>query len=1069
MTANPNQSVPPPAGDARDPVSPCPARQAQLYIVPARYALAEQPAKHPGLQPGVKTNSHPMALRVLRAGFLYLWAGQGPLKRYAVAKNGLLQPQPLDAGRELPPTGSLAGVALDKGEDAWLLHTERPLGEQARAKLAKPGGRRAHMRRVPMQDIACNLQAAHCVPLEKAESLIAELMPEVLDKNRAHEHKTNGKQHQEDARVLGEQVKNDPTPEKVSAYVWVMEWLRLGEQALQRHPGIEQPPGSWSAEAWDARRASMWLDKARLEAGPLYPVVVALDDDLGVLRDLNHEQEQLEARHERWTADNNLRLNMAGFIRSLISEEGGELANLLVYQYREHQLKITQAQGDQLLKTQRALQGLIDEETQVNVRERHRIGHAAADARIADIARRRELELQPVRAFIPANLQREVLDVVRDYCKDKVAQLKGDSAGAKVAEYIDLKRMNGWLEHEAPAHYKEVEARHKVLYADRQVFLPRHGRGTWFVDHFNAEDQAWLDELAQACLSAQCYRRQGAEQLSDHLRARDDGVFHLLFMAWNPPLEVALNSATRAGEVLTALSLDNLEASRAALAKVIGAKAMQALYRAINAAHGGWLASVNLASAALLNTEVGIKMTAHQIGVFVVARLKDDARLVKTFKNGVAHWRLLGDKAQALDKWMERTASGIARGLPARIVNSTAVQNSGGVLPLAILILNMVNLPSTEGIESPDERRKSEALSANLYTSAALVAVIQSWLIRGAGVEELGRGSNVAPTLTLFGGLIGLISFVAASKEFSALQRQMESAQIGVDPWLDIRRLAVAGQVAVYGAQAILGLSLTWMRITKRITTAQAVLRFRLGMGPINLLLMVPGSIHFIAWSLQRTPMQAFLASCCWSKGRAPGNASIPPAQQQAEVDALLKLLYQPRLSLQSRSHQVYGSAGDVIVEDAFYHLQIDLPGALPQHTTLDLTLSGEALPFQYRVGGSNREPSRDLGAQWLAHSRCSWIPSKEGQGLRLAGPLRPSQLQLALRLRYRLPLAALALASSAGQEAEYLGGANGVAFVAQADGDVIDLRPGESGPGLANARSHALTGDDYLQPRGRL
>ncbi len=67
------------------PVAACPARQAEVFIVPTRYALGEQPAEHACAQPGITSQSHPMALRRLRPGFLYLWHHEGPLRRYAVA------------------------------------------------------------------------------------------------------------------------------------------------------------------------------------------------------------------------------------------------------------------------------------------------------------------------------------------------------------------------------------------------------------------------------------------------------------------------------------------------------------------------------------------------------------------------------------------------------------------------------------------------------------------------------------------------------------------------------------------------------------------------------------------------------------------------------------------------------------------------------------------------------------------------------------------------------------------------------------------------------------------------
>ncbi|MDA8486938.1 hypothetical protein NNO07_28150, partial [Pseudomonas resinovorans] len=103
----------------------------------------------------------------------------------------------------------------------------------------------------------------------------------------------------------------------------------------------------------------------------------------------------------------------------------------------------------------------------------------------------------------------------------------------------------------------------------------------------------------------------------------------------------------------------------------------------------------------------------------------------------------------------------------------------------------------------------------------------------GKGIQELNLRGRVAPTLTLFGGFVGLLSLLAARSEFKALAAQLELAQGSVDPWLEIKRLAVTGQVAAYSAQAALGLGLTGMRLANRIDTPTALRRFRLGMGPI--------------------------------------------------------------------------------------------------------------------------------------------------------------------------------------------------------------------------------------------
>lgn len=59
-------------------------------------------------------------------------------------------------------------------------------------------------------------------------------------------------------------------------------------------------PGEWSAVQWAPFTVQHVLEGAHQQAQGLYAVLACLDDDLGVLRDINHEQEQVESRHEQW-------------------------------------------------------------------------------------------------------------------------------------------------------------------------------------------------------------------------------------------------------------------------------------------------------------------------------------------------------------------------------------------------------------------------------------------------------------------------------------------------------------------------------------------------------------------------------------------------------------------------------------------------------------------------------------------------------------------------------------------------------------------------------------------------
>ncbi len=456
--------------------------------------------------------------------------------------------------------------------------------------------------------------------------------------------------------------------------------------------------------------------------------------------------------------------------------------------------------------------------------------------------------------------------------------------------------------------------------------------------------------------------------------------------------------------------------------------------------------------------------------MLLVTRLGEDARLLRVAQGAGQGWRLLGNKADALNQWLRGTVQAIGQGRAAAIAQTPAVQNSGGLLPLAALLLNGLNASDYLGqasiVGEMDDRRLAETVSASLYAGAALAAVVQNWLILGKGIEELGRGSTIAPTLTLFGGIVGLLSGGAAVEEFKALQQQIEQAQARIDPWLEQRQLIVLGQMGTYAAQAALGLGLTGMRMANRITTAQAIRYFRLGMGPINLLLLGLGVGYLHAWARQATPMQNYLAGCCWSKTRAYKHETLEPETQLAEFNQLLALLYQPRVRLETGSTSLVGSRSFI------RKLIIDLPGATPGATRLDLALVGnpgnlDALRESANPFGHDR--LSDLGAPWLRNSQCTWIPVNEGQGLRLNGsfalgrPYTSEPTRLLLLLRYQCPLALLANAEEA------IGGSNGLAYSLDAEQGIVNLRDGETVSELSRATLYPLGEEpnaQFLLPR---
>ncbi|WP_084379046.1 toxin VasX [Pseudomonas mucidolens] len=1067
-----------PHEDINSSITPCPAHQPDIFVVPVRYALAEEQAAHPCCVPGVATQSHPMAARRLRGGFLYLWQDQGPLKRYAIGSNGLLSEQALEADATVVLDGTLTGLALKKIYDAWMLYSEFPLNPEHCQSLSESSAKRsAHMRQMALRTVANELQAPHCPPLAKADQVMAELIPVTYTRSMKADQQRGG----DDTDALGATAMKDPTTLNINAYTEAMHRSREREKVIAQHPDAsDEPPGEWSAERWEGQATQNWLDLAKAQAKGLFPVFACLDDDLGVLRDINHEQEWVEARHEQWIGDNNLRLSIGGFVRSLISEDGAELAGSLSYRYKERDIHLTPDQGWVMLNAQHQLDDELKAETQAR-----RYGGAPGPAEARDRDARIAAIVSPVRAFIPADLYNEAEFVVREYRAEKQANLDNDFLSAKVGEYIDLTAMNTWLDTTAPAHFQQIEQRHKALFTDRGVYLKRSANGTWFVDYYDPETRHWLTELATGCLTAQCIRAQGAEQYADYVRAADGGALTQLFRAWTPSLDAEINNTSRLGELMAALASENIAATHQALAPLTR-PILDDLAAMARDAHSPWNVLVNRLAASLLLLKGAQTFSSAWLGVFVAARLGSETRLQLVTEGGRQIWTLLGQKAEGLTQWARTTGEAIGAGRVTGITNSAFVTNSGGVVPLAALLLNTLNasnyLSQAGSVEGMDSQRVNDTVSAALYAAAALTAVIDSQVRQGLGVDRLHFFGSAAPTLTLFGGVIGGLSFVAAGAEFKSLQKQMESAQSHIDPWLEMRQAVVGGQIAAYGSQALLGATYTMRTLAGLVEVETAIMRYSLCMGPLNWIMFALGVLYLITWFFQQTPLQNFLNFCCWSKARAGNLDPIAAKAQQDELNQLYGILYTPRVSMESSS--VMGSSSGpsgLTSVSTISSLTIDLPGAEPSSAYLELSLIGDPVDSQrYRDLIKNSpinnykppRPWRDMAPHWLPGSTCCWIPANEGQGLRLSGPFSSVQgvlstppSTISLRLRYRTPLTALLGARN------FIGGERGVAFTLSDNGGVIALRDDPT-PELDRVPSYPLdserSGSTYLQPKDR-
>ncbi|MDQ3203745.1 MAG: hypothetical protein M3Q94_16540, partial [Pseudomonadota bacterium] len=401
-------------------------------------------------------------------------------------------------------------------------------------------------------------------------------------------------------------------------------------------------------------------------------------------------------------------------------------------------------------------------------------------------------------------------------------------------------------------------------------------------------------------------------------------------------------------------------------------------------------------------------------------------------------------------------------------------------------LLNVLNAHNSLGkagvLEGMDSRRMNETVSATLYAAAALVGVVDNQVRKGFGKDRFFIRSSAAPTLTLLGGVIGGLSFLAAANEYRSLQVQLEKAQTRVDPWLEMRQPVVAGQVGAFGAQALVGMAQTGRALAGVVEVEVAILRYTLYMGPINWILAGLGVLYLIAWFFERTPLQNFLSSCCWSKTRAVDLEPIAPKAQQNELDRLYFILYAPRVSMQSNSESTAGDGpSGLAFVSSINALTIDLPGAEPGSVYLELSMMGDPVDTQRNrdlIKNSPLDryrpprPWRNLAPHWLNSSTCQWIPYQEGQGLRLTGPfttlpnvLGSTPSTVSLRLRYRTPLTSMLGART------FIGGERGLAFTLNNDTGVIELWADPT-PELDRVPNYPLGEDHpgaiYLQPKDK-
>ena len=1050
--------------DLSSPVASCPARQAEVFIVPVRYALAEQAAAHARCKPASKPHSHPMALRRLRPGYLYLWHEQGPLRRFAVAADGQLLEQGLDDAASDVPNGSIAGIALNKQHDALLLYTEIPLTTAVHQRLAtEPNERRAHMRRISLTQVARTLEADHCPALDSADQVMGELMPEIRDRALSHDYAQNGDAYREGVDALGQQMMGDPTPERVQAYVHTRTWLHEREQAAARQPqAAEHPPGEWSAQPWDVPATDTWLNQARSQAGALHGVFASLDDDLGVLRDLNREQGMVNLREEAWDHQNAHKGLIAGFINSLISEDGAELSNLLNYRYRDRDIQLTPEQGDTLLKAKNELKPLLDEETEINQRLRHRIGHAAADARIADIHRREELVLAPTRPIIPADLHGQIQGVVMAYQAEKTRNMTTSRSGAQVAERVRLASMQEWSAQVAEPHREWLTARRDVLHGDMSSYLARHGQALWYADYEESAHCSWLSELSLNSLSELCSTGAGTQLAVNLLRSPSpEHPFSLLASGFSPSLT---DLGDRANNVQAALTSANQAAIGQLLGTLVSESKLTWLSDLGGPAGDDWSKAVSRLSAAFASLQAEhlsatAAVPANLIqrfprplqGLLLIMRLCVDAPI----KAGKTGFILSGSAGQQLWNWGQQTGQRLQKGLAPTVTGIRNLNTFGGVLPLAALLLHLNNvreLNLRDQHRENDDVRKREHLAESFKVGAAFSAVVgAAW--EATGRVEISKFGLKAPIVTLFGFTTGALAAIGSALDLLKLSAEMQKdgAYWTANHWT---RLGHDGAVlGLMAAQTGLGGHATYMALTGQWTTQQAIKWFTLRLVPLNWILLIVEGLY-LAWNyFKDSELQAFLEQCCWGNERRWGDS---PDSQSEELQTLIDLLLKPRLLAESRlvSRQIGHSGNNIVLDSHTESLQLFLPGADSESTRMYIKL----------IAFDKLNTPTDCTRQWLNNLESHWLPIHQGMGLRLAGtvPRRADCAYWQLQVLYHSPLAMQA--GTLGPQELVVGGGMGMRYIIT--GSTIVEHGSSDGPLLSDRYSSVAVSPELLQPK---
>lgn len=640
------------------------------------------------------------------------------------------------------------------------------------------------------------------------------------------------------------------------------------------------------------------------------------------------------------------------------------------------------------------------------------------------------------RDYIPPDIFTNVWDDVIMYVNEKKQNMAGSHSYAQVDKYIRLYDMELWLKYTVPDYDQYQKNRKDCILADRLIFQQQiFDNVDWRIDFTREDHSRYLDSIGERCFMLQSANDEGNQQIADKLiNSNGADIFSLLITRGIPITERFINYGSRIQDFVTAIgaqsntTLLNLVTVQIKSGKKFTiAQIIEATDRAAKASSGSWgTMLINFSGALLKLTTYSLLNLVDQTlnGVDAIMKRATGSPLfnypfpmkalpamimakftqnIQVIKQG-NFWKVVSGGAEAIQEGVNDFVKSIHIPKAAMTVYK-GIKSSGGIVAMVMLIVNARNAYNyaAEAEENPNqsEEKQVEALSAYLYAGSALTGVLaaalDSWLV----AKGLAKSILRAITLTGSGAMLGLISGIAAYKDFQSLSIRIAEMGNSVDPALVARQWSTIGQMTLFGAQVALSASLALSVLMGGMTGEAAIALFSVWMGPIGLAILVVSIIYFLTWYFERTPLQNFLAKCCWSKTpKYPDQTAI---QLEEDLTDLIELLFKPTLTGTYEAETIVkGQYGKYVqTENQFWleNIAIYLPSGEPQ-STVSLTLKG--------MINKTQQPQL-INNQWLERMYSEWIPAAQGQGLVLkANIARCDVRELEIALQYSNPLITL-------------------------------------------------------------